>query len=127
MTLERELLKTEMNRKLGDRSERPVLQSRGILIQGDVSPSLQGRCMDLEKAIHKNQFKAQFEKRPSLKQVHDINILHDGPGGSIQATKEHLAKQMKADALNRALEHRPTVDVLVNQNILPSTFAPPSS
>jgi len=125
--LERELIKTEMNRKLLDRSERPVLQNRGILIPGDVSPSIQGRCVDLEKAIQKNLFKAQFEKRPTLQEVHNQNILHEGPGGSLQAAQDHLAKQMKADALNRALEHRPSVDALVTQNILPPTHAPPTS
>jgi hypothetical protein len=67
----------------------------------EVSPCLRSRSVQLEKEFKLRHLKARIGKRPTLQEIQSHNIMHEGPGGSIQAKRDELSKRMRADALNK--------------------------
>ncbi|KAJ5392593.1 hypothetical protein N7509_008083 [Penicillium cosmopolitanum] len=95
------------------------LKDRHILLDTNISPSLQAARQELDRQRTQDNLKKNLEKRPEREELIERNILPaTNAAPALQAHARELEKHMLADNLEHKIQNRPQPEDLIEQGIL---------
>ncbi|RMJ27619.1 RPEL repeat protein [Aspergillus sp. HF37] len=111
--------RSSLEKHLLTRPEPQDLKDRHILLDSNVSPSLQGASQNLVRRRTSDSLKKNLERRPDRDALIERNILpsvHAAP--ALQANAKELERSMRADSLEHKIQNRPQPEELIAMGVL---------